>query len=144
MKKQDLKCRITVNTTPQKTFEGILQISKWWTHDFSGYSQKINDEFTIQHGEAHYSRHKLIEIIPGKKLVWLITESRLNWLQGNKHEWTNTKTIFEIKPKGDLTIIEFTHEGLIPGLECYFRCSEDWEIVIKERLADYLTRGTVI
>ncbi len=141
MKKRDFNCRITVNTTPQKAVEGILQVPRWWTKDFTGSSREINDEFIIQHGDAHYSKHKLIEIIPGKKLVWLITESNLNWLKYNRHEWTNTKTIFEIKAKGDLTVIEFTHQGLIPEMECYFRCIEGWDIVIKERLFDYLTRG---
>jgi len=141
MKKNDFHCHITVNATPQKAMEGILQVAKWWTKDFKGNSQKINDEFTIQHGDAHYSKHKLIEILPDKKLVWLITESDLNWLKHNKQEWTNTKTIFVLKPKDQLTIIEFTHEGLVPEMECYFRCIEGWEMVIKERLFEYLIKG---
>ena len=138
MKKQGYNCRIIVNTTPQKTLEGILQVSRWWTNDLRGNSEKINDEFIIQHGDIHYSKHKLVENVPGKKLVWLITESNLNWLKNNKHEWTNTRTIFELKPKGDLTVIHFTHEGLIPEMECYYRCVESWDLVIKERLFDYL------
>jgi hypothetical protein len=142
MKKQDFSCSVIVNTSPQKTFEGILQVSKWWTKDFTGSSKQVNDEFIIQHGEAHYSKHKLTEMIPGRKLVWLITEGSMSWLQGNKHEWANTKTIFVLTPKGDQTLIEFTHEGLVPELECYSRVSEGWETVIIKRLYLFLTTGT--
>ena len=142
MKKRDFNCSIAVNMSTSAAFAAILQVSKWWTKDFKGDSARINDEFIIQHGTVHFSRHKLFEIIPGKKLVWLITESSLNWLQGNRQEWTNTKMIFDLKSRANYTVIYFTHQGLVPELECYFRCIEGWEMVIRERLYLFLTLGT--
>jgi len=144
MATQDFSCRIKVKSPAAKVFEGILQVSKWWTKELRGNTQKVGDEFIMELGCTHYSKHKLVEIIPSSKLVWLITESNLAWLRGNKEEWTNTKTIFNLQSNGRQTLVLFTHEGLVPGMECYFRCCEGWEFVIKERLFNFLTGGTDI
>ena len=141
MKKQDYTSSITANITAKEALEGIIQVSKWWTKNFKGSSQKINDEFIIQYGDAHYSKHKLIEIIPDKKVVWLVTESTLNWIKGDKHEWTNTKMSFEISSKGRQTGINFTHMGLVPGLDCYNNCAKGWDQFIKINLFEFLTEG---
>ena len=67
-------------------------------------------------------------------MVWLVTDSRLNWLEKDKYEMTNTKMIFEINIEGDKTVLHFMHEGLIPRKDCYERCERGWNMVIKERL----------
>src|SRR5204862_7449854 len=127
--------------SPQDVFNCIKEVTKWWSKDFEGSSQQLNDEFIIHHPNTHYSKQKLVEVISNKKIVWLVTDSTLHWLQNNKHEWTNTKMIFEINAKDDKTILHFTHEGLVLGKECYERCSKGWNMVIKDRLSNYLTNG---
>ena len=89
----------------------------------------------------HHSTHKLIEAVPNKKIVWLVTESRLNWIENDKEEWTNTKLVFEIVPEGDKTAIRFTHEGLVPEKECFKACSGGWDMFIGEYLYKYLETG---
>ena len=136
---------IEVEKSPQSVFKSITNdVSKWWGgKDLKGNSTKLNDEFIINHPDAHYSNQKLIEVIPNKKVVWLVTESTLHWLQKDKHEWKNTKMIFEIAQKGDKTILHFTHEGLVPEKECYSLCHEGWNTVIKDYLFNYITYGKV-
>jgi hypothetical protein len=51
-----------------------------------------------------------LKLFPGKQVVWLVTDSKLNWLETDKYEWTNTKMVFEITTKGDKTVLHFTHE----------------------------------
>ncbi|WP_426667379.1 SRPBCC family protein [Mucilaginibacter sp. McL0603] len=105
-------------------------------------STKFNDEFIFCYGDggnAHYSKQKLIEFIPSKKVVWLVTDSKINWIKNNKEEWTNTQMIFEISTKGDKTILHFTHEGLVPELECYSDCKQGWNMIIKEWLYNFIT-----
>ena len=135
---------IEVATSPQDVFDDISQVSKWWSKDFEGNSAKLNDEFVVCHPGRHYSKQKLVELIPVKKVVWLVTESKLDWLERDKHEWTNTKMVFEITTKGDQTLLQFTHEGLVPEKECYARCEQGWDMVIRERLFNFITSGKAI
>jgi len=135
---------IEVAKSPQNVFSGIKEVQKWWTKDFEGSSKQLNDEFIIHHPNAHYSKQKLVEVIPDKKIVWLVTDSTLYWLQNDKHEWTNTKMIFEVNTKSDKTILHFTHEGLVPEKECYARCGQGWTMIIKDRLFNYITNGKEI
>ena len=134
---------IEVAQSPQIVFRYITgDVAKWWGgKDLSGSSTKLNDEFIINHPGAHYSKQKLVEVDPGRKLVWLVTDSHLDWLKGNKNEWTNTKMIFEIVADGDKTVLHFTHEGLLPEKECYAMCEQGWNTVIKDYLFHFITEG---
>lgn len=139
MKDNSFTATIEVPQTPEVVINCVKDVSKWWGgKDLEG----TIDEFTITHGDAHYSRQKLLEYIPDKKIVWLITESNLNWIEKDKYEWTNTKLVFEITTKRDKTLLHFTHEGLTPDKECYSRCAnEGWDIVIKDYLFKFITEG---
>jgi hypothetical protein len=144
VKNQNYTATIEVVKPPKDVFNHINDVSKWWSKDFEGSSTKLNDEFVICHPDRHYSKQKLVEVILDKKVVWLVTESKLNWLKKDKYEWTNTKMIFEITTKGDKTVLHFTHEGLVPEKECYAMCEQGWNMVIKEWLFNFITDGKAI
>ncbi|HXB40027.1 MAG TPA: SRPBCC domain-containing protein [Bacteroidia bacterium] len=133
---------IEVTNSPEEIFQRITNdVAKWWGgKDFSGRSINANDEFIVNHPGAHYSKQKLVEVIPGKKVVWLVTESKLSWLK-NQEEWTNTKMVFEISAKSYSYLLHFTHEGLVPEKESYIRCSEGWNMVIKDWLYTLIMYG---
>jgi len=140
MKKQDYNISLTVNATAQEAFAGINNVIKWWTEESEGSSQKLNDEFTVRFfDDLHVSRQKLVEVIPDKKVVWLVTDSKLNFLK-DKSEWTNTKISFEIVEKDAKTHINFTHFGLVPQVECYEACTKGWDHYIGS-LFKLLTEG---
>jgi len=128
----------------QEVFNSLLEVPKWWSKDFEGKCERLDDEFVIHHPGAHYSRQQLVEVIPSEKLVWNVVASELDWLEGDRHEWTNTNMVFEISTRGGRTLLHFTHEGLVPGKECYTRCSGGWHKVITERLYGYIMEGKVI
>ena len=133
---------IEVAKSPNEVFQRITQdVPKWWGgKDYTGHSAELNDEFIVHHPGTHYSKQKLIEVVPNKKIVWFVEESTLNWLR-TKDEWANTKMIFEISTDNGTTIVHFTHEGLVPEKESYARCSEGWNQVIKEWLFDLIVSG---
>ncbi|MBI1769589.1 MAG: SRPBCC domain-containing protein [Bacteroidetes bacterium] len=137
MKTQNYTASITVNATAQEAFKNINRVSKWWTENFEGSSQKLNDEFTVRFGDVHVSTQKLAKVIPDKKVVWLITDSKLNFIK-DKHEWTNTKITFEISDHNNKTQIRFTHEGL--G-ECFDACSNAWSQYIQQSLLSLINTG---
>jgi hypothetical protein len=142
MANKNYTATIEVAQSAKEVFNAINDVTKWWSRDFEGNSTKLNDKFIINHPGQHYSKQKLIEVVPDKKVVWLVTESKMNWLKNNKEEWTNTKMIFDIGANGDKTVLHFRHEGLVPEIECYALCEKGWDIVIKNWLVHLITVGT--
>ena len=140
MKALDYTTTVTVNATAQEAFHGINKVSKWWTENLEGRSQKLNDEFTVRFGDVHVSTQKLVEVIPDKKIVWLVTDSNLNFIE-DKHEWTGTKISFEIFEQEKKTQIRFTHWDLSPKVECFDACSNAWAQYIEQSLSDLINTG---
>lgn len=140
MKTKDYSVSIKVNASAEQAYEAINNVSGWWTENLEGRSQKLDDEFTVSFGDVHVSTQKLVELIPGKKIAWLVTNSRLNFI-ADKTEWTGTKIIFEISEKGKETEIRFTHLGLIPAIECFEACSNAWGDYITNSLRKFVNTG---
>ncbi|MCW3106521.1 MAG: hypothetical protein JWQ09_1027, partial [Segetibacter sp.] len=133
MKENDYNTSIMVDATAHEAFESINSVSQWWTENLEGSSQKLNDEFTVRFGDVHMSKQKVVEVIPDKKVVWLVTDSKLNFIK-DKNEWTNTKIVFEIAENGGKTQLSFTHIGLVPEVECYTSCTKGWDYYLKGSL----------
>ena len=140
MERQDYHVSFTVNAKPHEVFNTINNVTTWWTENLDGASQKLGDEFTVRFDDIHVTTQKLVEVVPDKKVVWLVTESNLNFVE-NKHEWTNTTISFEIQEQGDQTQVNFTHFGLVPTVQCFGGCSKGWDYFIKGSLYKLLTDG---
>ena len=141
MKGKDYHISLMVDVSAHEAFKNINSVSKWWTKDVVGSSQKLDDEFSVRFGDVHFSTQKLVEFIPDKKVVWLVTDSRLNFLKKDKQEWTNTRISFEISLHDHKTRVDFTHVGLVPEVECYDNCVKGWDYYIKGSLFKLLTEG---
>lgn len=131
---------IFVDQSPEQVFDAINNVSGWWQGEVKGGTEKLNDEFTYQMKDIHYSKQRLVEIIPNKKVVWLVTESNLSFVK-NKSEWTGTRIVFEITEINNKTQLRFTHEGLVPAFECYGGCSGAWGDLIEKSLFSLITKG---
>ena len=137
---QDYTTTFAVYQTPHEAFAAINDVRGWWTETMEGDAQKLNDEFEVRFGDVHYSKQQLVELIPDKKVVWLIKDSYLNFIADN-HEWTGTRVVFEISQNGDKTEIRFTHEGLAPVIECYDACSNAWSGYVSGSLRALIVNG---
>jgi hypothetical protein len=141
MGNQNYTTTILVDQTPKEVFKAVNNVRGWWIDEIDGQSEKLNDEFSVLfYDGVHYSKQKLVEFVPDKKVVWLVTESKLNFIE-DENEWTGTKISFEISAIGNKTQLQFTHYGLRPDIECYKDCSNAWGGYIKNSLFDLITKG---
>lgn len=128
------------SATAHEAFECINNVTGWWTTNLEGSSKEIGNEFTVRFGDVHYSKQKLVEVVPDEKVVWLVTDSKLNFIK-DKQEWTNTTISFEIARDNHKTRIDFKHMGLVPEIECYNSCTKAWDRYIKGSLLPLLVEG---
>lgn len=130
MANQNFQFSFTSSKKPDEVFTHLINPKNWWVGLFGetiqGKSKDLNDEFSFKAGDGmHYSLQKLVERVANKKIVWLVTESNLSFLK-NTNEWAKTKICFDITTENNKTKVTFTHEGLVPKIECYGGCSSAW------------------
>ncbi len=131
---------ITVNHSTKKIFDAINNVSGWWQGEVTGNTQQVNDEFEYRMKDIHFSKQKVVELIPNQKVVWLVTDSNLSFAK-NTSEWTGTKIIFDITEANNKTQIRFTQEGLVNEFECYDACSNAWGLLVGQSLYSLITTG---
>ena len=112
MNNPDYKYEFTTNVLPGEALDAISRVNEWWTTDFDGSSRKLNDIFTVHFGDVSVN-FKIIDFIPGKKVVWLVTDCDLTWLTDRK-EWKNTILQWNVSTAGNVTKVRMTHIGLAP------------------------------
>ncbi|MGA7852115.1 MAG: SRPBCC domain-containing protein [Candidatus Acidiferrales bacterium] len=139
---ENLTYVFTVDQTPQEAFAAINNVREWWSGEpgIEGSTAKLGDEFTYRYKDIHYSKQKVTEFTPGKKVVWHVLDSSLNFIE-NKSEWNGTQIIFDIASKGGKTEVRFSHVGLVPEVECYDGCSNAWGSYINGSLKKLIAKG---
>ena len=140
MNNSDFTATILVDQSPEEAFDAINNVRGWWIDEIEGKSEKLGDEFAVHFADIHYSKQKIVESVQGKRIVWLVTESKLTFIE-DMNEWTGSKISFEISKKGDKTQVRFTHVGLLPKNECYRDCSNAWSGYITGSLYKLITTG---
>lgn len=138
MNNQDYTTTFTVDQTPEEVYAAINNVRGWWLDGkIEGSADKLGDEFTYTYEDIHYSKQKVTESVPGKKVVWEVIESSINFVK-DKTEWKGTKITFEITKKGDKTEVRFTHVGLVPEIECFNDCSNAWGHYVNGSLKNFI------
>lgn len=135
---KDFTTTFLVDEPPTQVFNAVRNVRGWWqglySEEIKGETENLHDEFTFSAGNgAHYTEQKLIELVPDKKVVWQVTRSELTFIE-KQDEWQGTKLIFDISRRGNKTQLQFTHQGLIPEVECYDACSSAWQMYLQEKL----------
>ena len=139
MKQRNLNYKFSAAKTPEEIFDKICMVSRWWTTDVEGVIEKLNDEFTVYFGDS-FVKLEVMQIIPGKKMSWLIKNCCWSFLQ-NKTEWNATTIIWSITANGNLTELSITHVGLVQGAECFDICKEGWGLYVGNSLFRLITEG---
>jgi len=130
---------ILVNASAAETMKKISLVNGWWAKNFSGSAEKLNDKFTVNFGET-FVDFQVSELVPNKKVVWKVIDCNLHWIK-TKKEWNNTEVVFELSSENEKTKINFTHVGLVRGVECYEDCEVGWTGHVTGSLVKFINEG---
>jgi hypothetical protein len=140
MSQQGYTTSFTVDQSAEEVFAAVNNVRGWWSEEIRGSTDKLGTEFEFYSGDVHCSTQKITEFVPGKKVVWHVLDSQINFVKDTT-EWTGTDIVFEIARKDDRTELRFTHVGLVPGIECYQACADAWGMYINRSLFNLITSG---
>ena len=140
MTDQSFSTAIVVAATPKQVFNAVINVRGWWSQNITGGTEYLGDEFTYKIKELHRCTIKLTEVIPNKKVVWEVLDNYFSFAT-DQSEWVGSKPTFEISPKGSLTELRFTHEGLAPDHECFDICQNAWTGYISGSLRNLILMG---
>ena len=138
-KQKDFSLSLTVKASAKETMEKISQVNLWWAKNFKGNAGKLNDEFSVYFGDT-YVNFIISEFIPDKKIIWLVTDCNLHWIE-DKKEWKDTEVIWTLTGKDGKTQIDFVHKGITPESECYDSCEPGWTHHLKDSLLKLIDAG---
>lgn len=140
MTSKDYTASFAVEQSPEEVFAAVTNVRGWWSEEIEGNTEKLGAAFKFHYKDLHRTTQKITELVPGRKVVWHVTESYIGFVS-DKHEWKGTDIVFEIGKKRGKTELRFTHVGLVPAIECYGDCSGAWGFYINESLRELVTTG---
>lgn len=140
MNSQNFTTTFQVDQTPKEVFDAINNVRGWWSEEICGGTAKLGEEFTYHYKDAHRCKVKIVELVPGKLIVWRILENYFNFTEDTT-EWTGTEIRFDISRTGGTTEVRFAHLGLVPEYECFEVCSNAWDSCLNGSLRSLITTG---
>src|ERR1700677_2186013 len=107
--KLDYHTVIKTKVSASEAFNKINDVPAWWSKNFTGTAQKLNDlytvRFTVESGVI-WKTFKVVESVPHRKIAWEVTDCHMPWL-ANQQEWKGTQLVWEITSRQDATQIDF-------------------------------------
>src|SRR3954469_20868375 len=85
--KQSYSTSFTVDQTPAEVFAAVTNVRGWWSEDIEGSTDTLGAEFFFRSSDLHRSTQKIMELIPGTKVVWHVVDSQIAFVTDTT-EWT--------------------------------------------------------
>jgi hypothetical protein len=137
---QNYTTTFSVDRTPQEAFEAIVNVRGWWSEEIEGLTDQVGAVFKHRFKDVHRSTIRVTELVPGRKVSWLVLENYFNFIN-DQTEWEGTEVVFEIVEKDGGAEVRFTHVGLVPEYECYDVCTNAWAGYISGSLPSLINTG---
>ncbi|HLI43351.1 MAG TPA: SRPBCC domain-containing protein [Acidimicrobiales bacterium] len=138
----DFTTSFVVDKTPEEVFNAINNVRGWWGESVDGANDEVGDEFTYRVRDIHYSKLRVIDLVPNEKIVWLVLDNHMSFVE-DQTEWVGTSIAFQIVARDDGgTEVRFAHLGLDSKCECFETCSSAWSSLMQHSLPDLITTGT--
>jgi uncharacterized protein YndB with AHSA1/START domain len=144
-----LTLSFTVERTPEEAFAAVNDVRAWWSGppaptqpQIEGRTDRLGEEFTYRVAGVHYTKFRITELVPGRRVAWLTLDSDLTFVE-DRQEWTGTTVTFDLTEQDGRTQVVFTHVGLVPEHECYDVCDDAWSSYILGNLRRFIETGSV-
>jgi uncharacterized protein YndB with AHSA1/START domain len=124
----DILHRVGIKASPEKVYQALATpegVAGWWTTSTTGdrtTGGMIRTVFFADGKELGAFALKLLELHPGKRVVWQV--------MSGPPEWLGSKIGFDLKQEGDYTIILFKHDGWKEPVEFMYHCSTKWAVFL--------------
>jgi hypothetical protein len=96
MSNQNYTATISVDQSPKEAFDAIRNVRGWWSEEIEGNTANVGDEFRYHYQNVHTCTMKLVELVPDKRIAWLVTDNYFNFTE-DKTEWKGTKVVFAVR-----------------------------------------------
>lgn len=136
----DFSITLTISQPEAVVFNAIGRVNEWWSEEITGSAKQPGDEFFYHYKDVHSCHIRVMEVVPGKKVIWQVLDNFFRFTK-DETEWKGTTIVFDIERKGEETFLCFTHIGLNPEYECYQACSAGWTNFISDSLYKLITTG---
>lgn len=140
MENENFQTTFEVEQSPLDVFKAINNVKGWWSEDVFGSTENAEDEFIYQYKDVHQCKMRIVESVPGQRIVWLVLENQFSFTK-DKSEWKGNRIVFEISEKDGRTRLDFTQVGLVPAYECYDICRDAWSSYIQGSLKNLIVTG---
>jgi uncharacterized protein YndB with AHSA1/START domain len=140
MENQGFTTSFIVDATPDQVFAAVKDVRGWWYENIDGPTDQLNGVFTYHYRDVHRCKIKVAELIPNRKISWLVLDNYFKFTK-DQSEWTGDTIVFEITKKDGSTQLDFTHQGLVPDYECFDICHDAWTHYIQGSLHDLIVKG---
>jgi uncharacterized protein YndB with AHSA1/START domain len=131
---------ISVTQPPHVALEAIRNVRGWWSEGIEGATGSAGDEFTYRYGDVHHCTVRVTDVVPDRKVSWLVLSNYFNFVE-DETEWKDTTITFELTEREGGTEVRFTHHGLVPAYECFDACSDGWTFYIASSLRNLIETG---
>lgn len=141
MPDQSYSTEIQISAKPESVYKAITKdIDKWWTES-SNQALQTGDKLIVRFEKTTCWVMAVAEAIQNRSLVWNVAEANHD-LEGitKKDEWKGTTIKWNIVEYETGSKVTFTHQGLVPELECFDICQAGWGYFLGS-LKDYLETG---
>lgn len=137
----DYHISLSIKNEIEKVFKALTsEIPHWWTKNFNGTADVVNETFTVKFGTT-FKTMKVLNLVPNKKVVWECIETLIDLPElPNNTEWKGTKVVWNLYQQAKETKILLTHFGLTPQVACYEICERGWQSFL-ESLKTYVETG---
>ena len=73
---------ISVDQSPEEAFAAINNARGWWSENIEGSTTNPGDVWTYRYKDVHRCTMKVTEMVPNKKVVWLVVDNYFNFTRG--------------------------------------------------------------